>query len=92
MHTPIRVDVPEAPAALYSKHSGASGRAWIAALPRPAADFPGRWALRLDGPGRHGMASLMLPATRTTPPLRPPDRKPSAWTGNGRPAGRSAAC
>ncbi|WP_179155472.1 aminoglycoside phosphotransferase family protein [Microbispora sp. GKU 823] len=60
----IRIDVPEALAASHSKYGGASGRAWIAALPRLAADFLDRWTLRLDGPGRHGMASLVLPVTR----------------------------
>ena len=64
MNTSIRIDVPEALAASYSKHSGASGRAWIAALPDLAAGFLDRWTLRLDGPGRHGMASLVLPVTR----------------------------
>lgn len=32
MSTSISIDVPDALAASYSKHSGASGRAWIAAL------------------------------------------------------------
>ncbi|MGI5207432.1 aminoglycoside phosphotransferase family protein [Spirillospora sp. CA-108201] len=64
MSTSIRIDVPEALAASHGKHGGASGRAWIAALPDLAAAFLDRWALRLDGPGRHGMASLVLPVTR----------------------------
>ncbi|WP_063628785.1 aminoglycoside phosphotransferase family protein [Amycolatopsis taiwanensis] len=64
MSTSIRIDVPDALAASHSKHGGESGRAWIAALPKLAADFLDRWALRLDGPGRHGMASLVLPVTR----------------------------
>ncbi|GAA2262243.1 aminoglycoside phosphotransferase family protein [Actinomadura luteofluorescens] len=64
MSTSIRIDVPEALAASHSKHFGASGRAWIAALPDLAAAFLDRWALRPDGPGRHGMASLVLPVTR----------------------------
>jgi streptomycin 6-kinase len=55
---------PDALAASYSKHSGASGRAWIAALPELAADFLDHWALRLDGPAGHGMASLVLPVIR----------------------------
>ncbi|TLS40694.1 hydroxyurea phosphotransferase [Streptomyces montanus] len=63
MSTSIRVDVPDAFAASYSR-SGASGRAWIAALPGLAASFLDRWALRLDGPAGHGMASLVLPVTR----------------------------
>ncbi len=64
MSTSISIDVPDALAASYSKHSGASGRAWIAALPGLAADFLDHWALRLDGPAGHGMASLVLPVTR----------------------------
>ncbi|MFJ5127694.1 aminoglycoside phosphotransferase family protein [Streptomyces sp. NPDC088555] len=58
------VDVPAAFAASYGTNGGASGRAWIAALPGLAADFFDRWALRLDGPAAHGMASLVLPVTR----------------------------
>ncbi|MBP2703600.1 hydroxyurea phosphotransferase [Microbispora sp. RL4-1S] len=64
MQEPIRIDVPEALAASHSKYGGASGRAWIAELPRLAAGFLDRWELRLDGPGRHGMVSLVLPVTR----------------------------
>ncbi|MYW00991.1 aminoglycoside phosphotransferase family protein [Streptomyces sp. SID3343] len=58
------VDVPDALAAAYAKHSGAAGRAWIAALPALAADFLDHWALRPDGPVGHGMASLVLPVIR----------------------------
>ncbi|MEU9837955.1 aminoglycoside phosphotransferase family protein [Actinomadura sp. NPDC048032] len=64
MSTSIRIDVPEALAASHSKYFGASGRAWIAALPDLADAFLERWALRLDGPGRHGVVSLVLPVTR----------------------------
>lgn len=64
MNTSIPIDVPDALAASYSKHSGASGRAWMVALPGLAADFLDRWALRLDGPAGHGMASLVLPVIR----------------------------
>ncbi|MEU6641707.1 aminoglycoside phosphotransferase family protein [Saccharomonospora sp. NPDC046836] len=60
----MNIDIPPALAAAYSKHSGATGRAWIAALPRLAADFLDRWDLRLDGPPAHGMASLVLPVRR----------------------------
>ncbi|TPQ22714.1 aminoglycoside phosphotransferase family protein [Streptomyces sporangiiformans] len=63
MSRSIRVEVPDAFAASYSG-SGASGRAWIAALPGLAAGCLDRWALRLDGPAGHGMASLVLPVTR----------------------------
>jgi streptomycin 6-kinase len=59
--TSISIDVPDALAASYSKLSGAFGRAWIAALPGLAADVLDHWALRLDGPAGHGMASLVLP-------------------------------
>ncbi|MGH3697832.1 MAG: aminoglycoside phosphotransferase family protein [Pseudonocardiaceae bacterium] len=62
--TSISIDVPDALAASHSKHSGASGRAWIAALPELAADLLDHWALRLDGPAGHGMASLVLPVIR----------------------------
>ncbi|MFI5770464.1 aminoglycoside phosphotransferase family protein [Streptomyces sp. NPDC051658] len=58
------IDVPAAFAASYGTNGGASGRAWIAALPGLAADFLDRWTLRLDGPAAHGMASLVLPVTR----------------------------
>jgi streptomycin 6-kinase len=58
------IDVPDALAASHSKSGGASGRAWIAALPGLAAGFLDRWTLRLDGPARHGMASLVLPVIR----------------------------
>ncbi|MFJ2894986.1 aminoglycoside phosphotransferase family protein [Streptomyces sp. NPDC087218] len=59
---PLRV--PDAFAACYIRHSGASGRAWIAALPDLAGEFLDRWALQPDGPPDHGMASLVLPVTR----------------------------
>ncbi|WP_107657334.1 aminoglycoside phosphotransferase family protein [Nocardia suismassiliense] len=61
MSTSTRIDVPAALAASHSAHDGASGRAWIAALPALAAGFLDRWALRLDAPARHGMVSLVLP-------------------------------
>ncbi|HEV7829090.1 MAG TPA: aminoglycoside phosphotransferase family protein [Pseudonocardiaceae bacterium] len=34
-------------------------------MPELAADFLDHWALRLDGPAGHGMASLVLPVIRT---------------------------
>ncbi|NDU77022.1 hydroxyurea phosphotransferase [Actinomadura sp. DSM 109109] len=64
MSTLDRIDVPAALAASYGKHFGTSGRDWIAALPGLAGEFLDRWGLRPDGPGRHGMASLVLPVTR----------------------------
>ncbi|MEE1751559.1 aminoglycoside phosphotransferase family protein [Streptomyces sp. SP18CS02] len=63
MSTSVPIGVPDAFAAAYSRHNP-SGRAWLAALPRLAADALDRWDLRLDGPARHGMASLVLPVTR----------------------------
>jgi streptomycin 6-kinase len=88
-------DVSHALAAAHDKHGGASGRAWIAALPDLAAGFLDRWTLRLDGPAWHGMVSLVLPVTRTdgTPAalkLQPVDEETAAepvglriWDGNG---------
>lgn len=64
MSRSTHLDVPPALAASYDKHGGASGRAWIAALPDLAGDFLDRWTLRLDGTARHGMASLVLPVLR----------------------------
>ncbi|MGR6920282.1 aminoglycoside phosphotransferase family protein [[Actinomadura] parvosata] len=59
----MNLSIPEAFAASYGTNS-ASARAWLAELPRLAAGFLDRWALRPDGPARHGMASLVLPVTR----------------------------
>ena len=64
MSRSISLDIPNALVASYSKHSGASGRAWITALPGRVADLLDQWALRLDGPAWHGMASLVLPVIR----------------------------
>jgi streptomycin 6-kinase len=61
MSTVTPVGIPDSLAAAYDKHSGAAGRAWIAALPARAADFLDRWALRVDGPVGHGMAALVIP-------------------------------
>jgi streptomycin 6-kinase len=61
MSTSSRIDVPAALAASHDEFAGASGRAWIAALPGLAAGFLARWALRQDGPPSHGMVSLVLP-------------------------------
>ncbi|MEU4806517.1 aminoglycoside phosphotransferase family protein [Actinosynnema sp. NPDC023587] len=52
------------PDVLFTSHTDPVGRAWLAALPRLAADLLDRWELRPDGPSRHGMASLVLPVTR----------------------------
>ncbi|WP_020672300.1 aminoglycoside phosphotransferase family protein [Amycolatopsis nigrescens] len=64
MSSSIRIDIPDALAASHSKYEGASGRAWIAALPALAASFLDRWELRLDGPARHGVVALVLPVLR----------------------------
>ncbi|MET9290691.1 aminoglycoside phosphotransferase family protein [Streptomyces sp. NPDC003077] len=94
MSTSIRIDVPEALAASHSG-PGAAGRDWVAALPGLAAGFLERWALRLDGPARHGMAGLILPVVREdgTPAalkFQPPSEEFAAapiglraWNGNG---------
>lgn len=71
MSRPITIEIPDALAASFSKHSGAPGRAWIAALPKLAAEVLDRWALRLDVPSRHGMGALVLPVIR-------PDGTPAA--------------
>ncbi|MCM3809008.1 aminoglycoside phosphotransferase family protein [Streptomyces sp. DR7-3] len=63
MTPPIRdIDIPEAFAASFGERD-ATDRAWLAALPRLAADFLDRWDLRPAGPAAHGMASLVLPVT-----------------------------
>jgi streptomycin 6-kinase len=65
MSTSTPIDVPDALAASHRKHGGASGRAWIGALPRLATDFLDRWALRPDGPARHGVVALVVPVLQT---------------------------
>ncbi|MBI0299875.1 hydroxyurea phosphotransferase [Streptomyces sp. PRKS01-29] len=63
MTPPIgHIEIPETFAASFGEHD-AAGRAWLAALPRLAADFLDRWDLRPAGPAAHGMASLVLPVT-----------------------------
>ncbi|WP_406170812.1 aminoglycoside phosphotransferase family protein [Streptomyces sp. NBC_00996] len=64
------IDVPDELAASQLKYNGEAGRAFIAALPRRAADFLGRWELRPDGPSLHGVTALVLPVRR-------PDRTPA---------------
>lgn len=64
MSTSTSIDVPAELAASHSRHGGASGRAWIAALPGLAADFLDHWALRPDGPAGYGVTSLVLPVIR----------------------------
>ncbi|MER5766628.1 aminoglycoside phosphotransferase family protein [Streptomyces sp. NPDC001985] len=57
------LDVPAAFAASYGVGDPAA-RAWVAALPKLAADLLDRWDLRPDGLPGHGMASLVLPVRR----------------------------
>ncbi|MEO3750703.1 aminoglycoside phosphotransferase family protein [Streptomyces sp. B6B3] len=60
--------VPEALAEAHAKYEGEAGRAWIAALPGLAATMLERWDLTPTGPGRHGVAALVLPVTRASGP------------------------
>jgi streptomycin 6-kinase len=95
MSASIRIDVPVALIASVCKHGGASGRGWIATLPRLTANILDRWGLRLDGPARHGMTSLVLPvvcadSTAAALKLQPLDEENAgepiglrAWDGDG---------
>ncbi|MFJ2025942.1 aminoglycoside phosphotransferase family protein [Streptomyces sp. NPDC087897] len=58
------IDVPAELAATQSRHNGAAGRAFVAALPDLAARCLERWGLRVDGPSMHGMCALVLPVVR----------------------------
>ncbi|MGD9695888.1 MAG: aminoglycoside phosphotransferase family protein [Thermoleophilia bacterium] len=60
----MAVEVPAALAASHALHHGAAGRAWTARLPGLAAETLERWALRPDGPPRHGAVALVLPVVR----------------------------
>jgi streptomycin 6-kinase len=89
------IDIPDALIAAQLKHGGASGRAWIASLPRLIANMLDRWTLRPDGPAGHGMASLVLPVvcaggTAAALKLQPLDEENAgepiglrAWDGDG---------
>jgi streptomycin 6-kinase len=59
----VSLGVPDAFAASYGGN-GPSALRWVTALPRLAAEVLDRWALRPDGPARHGMAGLVLPVVR----------------------------
>jgi streptomycin 6-kinase len=90
-----RLAIPDALAASHVKFFGDRGRAWIATLPRLAADHLDRWALRRDGPPMYGAVALVLPVTLAdgTPAvlkLQPIDEETAgealalrAWNGNG---------
>jgi streptomycin 6-kinase len=76
-------------------YSGDAGRAWIAALPRLAADMQERWELRLDGQPMSGAVALVLPVllpdeTPAVLKLQPVDDETAgepialrAWEGHG---------
>ncbi|MFF8966242.1 aminoglycoside phosphotransferase family protein [Streptomyces globisporus] len=57
-------EIPQRLVASYATGFGEEGRAWIAGLPRLAADLLERWQLRRDGVIRSGQASLVLPVLR----------------------------
>ncbi|MFE0652741.1 aminoglycoside phosphotransferase family protein [Streptomyces sp. NPDC059534] len=56
--------VPEELARSQAKYNGEAGRAFVAGLPGTAAEFLGRWGLRVTGPSMYGVASLVLPVER----------------------------
>jgi streptomycin 6-kinase len=58
------IEVPGELAASQEKFNGAAGRAFVAGLPRRAAEFLARWELRLDGPAMYGVCALVLPVLR----------------------------
>lgn len=58
------IEVPEKLAASQSEFNGEAGRAFVAGLPRLAADFLDRWELRVDGPSMYGVSALVLPVVR----------------------------
>ncbi|CAL9482917.1 aminoglycoside phosphotransferase family protein [Streptomyces sp. enrichment culture] len=58
------IDVPEELAETQALYNGEAGRAFVARLPRLAADFLDRWDLSPDGPSRYGVCALVLPVTR----------------------------
>ncbi|WP_176740135.1 hypothetical protein [Streptomyces sp. Ncost-T10-10d] len=58
------IDIPDGLIDTRSKCNGAAGRAFLAALPRRAAEFLDRWGLRRDGEAFHGLCALVLPPGR----------------------------
>ncbi|MGW3494651.1 aminoglycoside phosphotransferase family protein [Streptomyces sp. NPDC001020] len=58
------IRVPGELAASQEKFNGDAGRAFIADLPRRAAEFLERWRLRIDGPSMYGVCALVLPVRR----------------------------
>lgn len=59
------IHVPEELAESQARFNGDAGRAFVAALPERAAHYLDRWGLRPTGPSMYGVASLVLPVTRT---------------------------
>ncbi|MGW1593841.1 aminoglycoside phosphotransferase family protein [Streptomyces sp. NPDC002343] len=58
------IDIPAKLAEAQEMYNGATGKAFITALPDLAAGFLDRWELRLDGPSMHGVSALVLPVVR----------------------------
>ncbi|MEV5985984.1 aminoglycoside phosphotransferase family protein [Streptomyces sp. NPDC052051] len=58
------IPVPGELAASQEMFNGDAGRAFIADLPRRAAEFLDRWRLRIDGPSMYGVCALVLPVRR----------------------------
>ncbi|MFJ3586056.1 aminoglycoside phosphotransferase family protein [Streptomyces sp. NPDC090127] len=59
------IEIPAELAASQAKYNGEAGRAFVAALPARAREFLDRWGLRVTGPSMYGVASLVLPVTRS---------------------------
>jgi streptomycin 6-kinase len=58
------IDVPGGLAASQEMYNGDAGRAFVADLPRRAAEFLERRRLHIDGPSMYGMCALALPVVR----------------------------
>nr|WP_245766640.1 aminoglycoside phosphotransferase family protein [Streptomyces colonosanans] len=58
------IRVPGELIASQEMFNGDAGRAFVADLPRRAAEFLQRWRLRVDGPSLHGVCALVLPVRR----------------------------
>lgn len=59
------IEIPAELVASQAKYNGEAGRAFVAALPGRAREFLDRWGLRVTGPSMYGVASLVLPVTRS---------------------------
>ncbi|MFI7288268.1 aminoglycoside phosphotransferase family protein [Streptomyces anulatus] len=60
----IDIHIPDELIASQDHYNGASGRAFVAALPDLAERSLERWGLRPDGPSMYGMCALVLPVVR----------------------------